>query len=33
VFRTIIAQGGAIGGWSFYAKDGKAKFTYNLLGL
>jgi arylsulfatase len=30
---TIIAQGGAIGGWSFYAKDGKAKFTYNLLGL
>jgi hypothetical protein len=33
VFRTIIAQGGAIGGWSLYAKDGKAKFTYNLLGL
>jgi arylsulfatase A-like enzyme len=30
---TIIAQGGAIGGWSFYAKDGKAKFTYNLVGL
>jgi arylsulfatase len=30
---TIIAQGGAIGGWSFYAKEGKAKFTYNLLGL
>jgi arylsulfatase len=30
---TIIAQGGAIGGWSFYAKDGKVKFTYNLLGL
>ena len=30
---TIIAQGGAIGGWSFYAKDGKAKFTYNLLGV
>ncbi len=33
VSGTIIAQGGAIGGWSFYAKDGKAKFTYNLLGL
>ena len=30
---TIIAQGGAIGGWSFYAKEGKAKFAYNLLGI
>ena len=30
---TIMAQGGAFGGWSFYAKDGKAKFTYNLLGI
>ena len=30
---TIIAQGGAIGGWSLYTQDGKAKFTYNLLGL
>jgi arylsulfatase len=30
---TIIAQGGAIGGWSFYANDGKVKFTYNLLGV
>jgi arylsulfatase A-like enzyme len=30
---TIIAQGGAIGGWSFYAEEGKAKFAYNLLGL
>jgi len=30
---TIIAQGGAIGGWSFYTQGGKAKFTYNLLGL
>jgi arylsulfatase A-like enzyme len=30
---TIIAQGGAIGGWSFSAKDGKARFTYNLLGI
>jgi hypothetical protein len=30
---TIIAQGGAIGGWSFYTSDGHAKFTYNLLGI
>jgi arylsulfatase A-like enzyme len=30
---TIIAQGGAIGGWSFYTSDGKAKFAYNLLGI
>jgi Sulfatase len=30
---TIIAQGGAIGGWSFYTTDGHAKFAYNLLGI
>jgi Sulfatase len=30
---TILAQGGAIGGWSLYTKDGTVKFTYNLLGL
>jgi hypothetical protein len=30
---TIIAQGGAIGGWSFYTNDGRAKFAYNLLGV
>jgi hypothetical protein len=30
---TIIAQGGAIGGWSFYTSDGRAKFTYSLLGI
>jgi arylsulfatase A-like enzyme len=30
---TILAQGGAIGGWSFYAKDGKTSFTYNVLGV
>jgi hypothetical protein len=30
---TILAQGGAIGGWSFYTKDAKAKFAYNLLGI
>jgi len=26
-------QGGAFGGLSLYAKGGKAKFAYNLLGL
>jgi hypothetical protein len=30
---VIIAQGGRFGGWSFYAKDGRARFTYNLLGI
>jgi hypothetical protein len=30
---VIIAQGGAFGGWALYAKDGVAKFVYNVLGL
>ena len=30
---VIMAQGGAFGGLSLYAKGGKAKFAYNLLGL
>jgi arylsulfatase len=30
---VIIAQGGAFGGWSLYAKDGKPAYCYNLLGL
>ncbi|MBI4526725.1 MAG: arylsulfatase [Deltaproteobacteria bacterium] len=30
---VIIAQGGRFGGWSLYAKDGKAKFAYNYFGL
>ena len=30
---VIIAQGGRFGGWSLYAKDGRAKFFYNLLGI
>jgi arylsulfatase len=30
---VIIAQGGRFGGWSFYAKDGKARFAYNVLGI
>jgi arylsulfatase A-like enzyme len=30
---VIVAQGGSIGGWSLYAKDGKPRYCYNLLGL
>jgi arylsulfatase len=30
---VIIAQGGAFAGWSLYARDGKLKYCYNLLGL
>jgi hypothetical protein len=30
---VIIAQGGNIGGWSLYAKSGKLKYCYNLLGV
>jgi arylsulfatase len=30
---VIIAQGGRFGGWSLYAKEGCAKFVYNLLGI
>ncbi len=30
---VIIAQGGNIGGWALYAKDGKLKYCYNLLGI
>ncbi len=30
---VIIAQGGNIGGWSLYVKDGKLKYCYNLLGI
>jgi len=30
---VIIAQGGKFGGWSVYAKGGKLKFTYNVLGI
>ena len=30
---VIIAQGGRFGGWCVYAKDGKAKFAYNVLGI
>ena len=30
---VIIAQGGNIGGWSLYTKNGKLKYCYNLGGL
>ena len=30
---VIIAQGGAFGGWSLYAKDGRPVYCYNLFGL
>jgi arylsulfatase len=30
---VFVAQGGHFGGWTFYAKDGKAKFVYNVLGI
>src|SRR5271169_192780 len=29
---VIVAQGGNIGGWSLYAKGGKLKYCYTLLG-
>jgi hypothetical protein len=30
---VIIAQGGRFGGWCLYAKDGRATFVYNVLGI
>ncbi len=30
---VLIAQGGRFGGWSFYVKDGHARFAYNVLGI
>jgi hypothetical protein len=30
---VIVAQGGSIGGWALYAKGGKLKYCYNLLGI
>jgi arylsulfatase len=30
---VIAAQGGAFGGWSIYAKEGKPAYCYNLFGL
>ena len=30
---VVVAQGGRFGGWSLYARAGKAKFHYNVLGI
>jgi arylsulfatase len=30
---VIIAQGGSIGGWTLYAKTGRLRYCYNLLGV
>jgi arylsulfatase A-like enzyme len=30
---VIVVQGGSIGGWSLYVKDGKLRYCYNLLGI
>ena len=30
---VIIAQGGSIGGWSLYLKDGKPRYCYNFFGI
>lgn len=30
---VMVAQGGAFGGWSLYANDGKPAYCYNLFGL
>jgi arylsulfatase len=30
---TIVAHGGAFGGWSLYARDGRLKYCYNVLGI
>jgi arylsulfatase len=30
---VIACQGGRFGGWSFYFRDGKLKFVYNVLGI
>jgi arylsulfatase A-like enzyme len=30
---VIVAQGGSIGGWSLYMREGKLRYCYNLLGI
>jgi arylsulfatase A-like enzyme len=30
---TIVAQGGAIGGWGLLVRENRARFVYNLLGV
>jgi arylsulfatase A-like enzyme len=33
VAGVIVAQGGNMGGWSFYVHDGRLKYHYNFVGL
>ena len=30
---VLIAQGGRFGGWALYAREGRTRFTYNVLGI
>jgi len=30
---VIVTQGGRVGGWSLYAKDGKLRYCYNFFGI
>ncbi|WP_338748689.1 arylsulfatase [Janibacter alittae] len=30
---VVIAQGGRFGGWAVYAREGRVKFVYNVLGI
>ena len=30
---VIVAQGGSIGGWSLYVKEGRLRYCYNLFGV
>jgi arylsulfatase len=30
---VLITQGGSVGGWSLYVKDGKLKYCYNFFGI
>ena len=30
---VIVTQGGQVGGWTLYAKDGKLKYCYNFFGI
>jgi len=33
VAGVIVTQGGAVGGWSLYAHEGKLKYCYNFFGI
>jgi len=32
-YGVLMAQGGSLGGWTWYAHEGKQKFCYNFFGL